>query len=221
MKPRKFVAAVMFAIALPCSADDLLAKAPVFELLLDISGGSPATNPAFMAAAWPGIEEKIRAMPMGATVIITTVGNSESMPMMWRTRVQAKTTKDGAPIAAVVRGARTLFLSFPERIKGKEDKKSHLITGLFEASRQLNPNTTDNVIVMVSDLIENSPLANCTPPRPCKLPAPKFKLDTAHVSIIGSAARLPPKQAMTILKAWEAFFAKAGVDLRLYKTMGE
>jgi hypothetical protein len=216
---RKIAAAATLAVALPCAADDLLARAPVFELLLDVSGGSPATNPAFMAAAWPGIEEKIRSMPMGATVIVTTVGDSASMPMMWRTRVQAKTTKDGAPVAAIVRGLKNLVLSFPERIKGKEDKKSHLITGLFEASRQLNPNTTDNVIVMVSDLIEISPLANCTPPRPCKLPPPNFKLNNAHISILGSADRLPPKQAMTILKAWEAFFAKAGVDLRLYKTM--
>lgn len=200
---------------------DPLENAPVFELLLDKSEGSPATDADFLSAAWPSIEKKLRAMPLGSTVIVSSVGDSANLPMIWRTRLQAKATKDGAPMEMMVRGMKEVVLTFPARIKGKEDQKSHLIAGLFEASRNMNPQANPrNVIVFVSDMVEFSPLANCVPPRPCKLPKANFRLDNTDLQIIGSAKHLQPAQAMAIIKAWEVFLRGAGVDLKLYQTMG-
>lgn len=210
--------------ALPAAAtsnpDDVVTeKAPVFKLLIDASTKSPGTNPQLMQSIWPSIEAKMRRLPIGTTVIVSTMGDPSEMPMIWRTRVQAKSSPNGAPLQAVIRSVKNVVLTFPEEIKGKEHKKSHLITALFQATRQLNPKSQDNAIVMITDLIEYSPLANCSPPNPCKLPKPEFSLKGIDIHVYGSVDRMSPRQAMVVLKAWEEFLKKAGVELELVKTM--
>lgn len=206
------ITAQVCAEGVPRPTQETLATAPTFQILLDNSRSSPARDVAFIASVLPMIDQKLRAMPVGTSVIVTTVGDASLMPLRWHTRIQVRKTNSGAPVEDIIRDLHQFLLEFPKQMEGREHPASHLIGGLFDAARNLNPQAQSNEIVMISDLIEYSPLANCERARPaCRLPAPQFKLEGANVSVYGAGMRLPSDRAMTLTQAWEAFFQKTGV----------
>lgn len=223
--PRKKLVRVLFAALsiLPAGAqavttEELLEKAPVFQVLLDNSGSSPATDQAFMANAASAIVEKLTSMPMGTVILVRTVGDSTLAPLHWRTRIQKKSTAEGAPIEEVARRLRGLLVDFPKQIAGKEHGNSQLIGGFFDAARNLNLKSDRNKIVMVSDLVERSPFADCARVKVCKLPAPQFDLRGAEVEVFGAGANLPSDRAIGLTKAWDEFLGKAGAKAALHRT---
>ena len=217
--------AFVIVFLITCSASkatttkDLIDKAPVFQLLLDNSGSSPATNQSFVNSAWPVIESKLRSMPMGTVVIINTVGDASLAPLTNRTRIQKVSTGEGASVEELVQTLKSIVLSFPKRVQGEEHGQSHMIGGFFDASKNLNKNaSTRNVILILSDLIEFSPLANCYQNKACPLPMPVFKLENTELIALGVGRGLPSDREMAIFSAWEKFLSQTGAVFDLRKT---
>jgi len=188
-------------------------------LLLDASGSSPAQDPNFIAAAEPLIEEKLRSMPMCSQVMVVTVGDASTMPAMLRTRIQVRTTRDGATVNDIAAALRRFLSGFPDRIKGHEQGRSELIGSLADASRNVNQNATaPNVIIVLSDMIENSGLANCET-RACRLPGnPALSLANVSVTVYGAGLGLPSARALALTKAWEQYLNRAGATADLHRT---
>lgn len=193
-----------------------IAKAGVFILQLDNSGSAPALEQKFVEAAWPIIERELRSMDMGSHVSVVSVGDSSLTPLNLNTRIQARDTSEGKTMDRIVATVRELVLSFPSKTHGKEHGNSQLIGGFFDASRVINPNSQNNKIVSLTDLIENSPLAKCYVD--CrKLPAPTFKLPGTKVIVLGTGRGLNSDKQMQLFAAWDEFFTKTGaasVDLK-------
>jgi hypothetical protein len=202
---------------LPAQADptvEILAHAPVFQLLIDVSGGSPALNPDYLGFVLPQIQKRLEDMPLGTTVVVSSFGDAALPPLMFRSRLQAKHTSEGDTPEHVARDLRELVLSFPERMHGKEQKRSELVGGFFDSAQAINPKAHGNVILAISDLVENSPLARCDneKAKPCKLPPPVFHLppDTT-VCVYGVGQGLHSDRAALLTQQWAVFFKKAGV----------
>lgn len=201
------------------STKDLLATAPVFQLLLDNSGSSPATDQNFVNSAWPIIEAKIRSLPMGTVVIVNTVGDASLSSLMKRTRIQKVTTSEGAAMEDIVRSLKSIVLGFPKRVQGQEHGQSHLIGGFFDASKNLNINaSTKNSIVALTDLIEFSSMANCYKDKACRLPKPAFKLDNTEIVALGVGRGLSSDREIAVFSSWEKFFSQTGGSFDLRKT---
>ena len=206
------ISAQVYAEGVPQTTQEVLATAPTFQLLLDNSRSSPATDATFMASVLPMIEQKLRTMPVGTSIIVTTVGDASQRPLRWYTRIQVRKTNSGAPAGDIIRGLHQLLLEFPKHMAGHEHPASHIIGGLFDAARNLNPQAQNNEIVLISDLIEQSSLADCSRAKPaCRLPAPQFKLEGATVSVYGAGMGLPSDRAIALAKVWETWFQKTGV----------
>jgi hypothetical protein len=202
---------------LPAQADptvEILAHAPVFQLLIDVSGGSPALNPDYLGFVLPQIQKRLEDMPLGTTVVVSSFGDAALPPLMFRSRLQAKHTSEGDTPEHVARDLRELVLSFPERMHGKEQKRSELVGGFFDSAQAINPKAHGNVILAISDLVENSPLARCDneKAKPCKLPPPVFHLppDTT-VCVYGVGQGLHSDRAALLTQQWAVFFKKAGI----------
>ena len=119
----------------------------------------------------------------------------------------------------VVQGLRAIVLGFPKRVQGEEHGQSHLVGGLFDASKNINTKATQpNVIVMLSDLIEFSPIANCYKNRSCPLPSPTFRLDNTNFVALGVGQGLPSNHEMTIFASWEKFLGQTKASYELKKT---
>lgn len=196
------------------STAQLIAAAPVLQILLDNSGSSPATDEQIIARAWPLIESKVRAMPPASIVIVHTVGTAELPPISLRLRIQQRRTSEGGTMNDVVQAIRTAVLSFPAKIKAgtvAQHGTSNLIAGLFDASRAINPASDSNVIIFISDLIENSSLANCYTSFPCKLPKPEFSLPGTELIVLGVGWGLPANKEIALVKSWEQYLGKLGL----------
>lgn len=222
LKIRYVVVALMLcngAVGSAATTKDILDAAPVFQLLLDNSGSSPATDPNFVSSAWPVIEGKLRSMPMGSVVIINTVGDASLAPLAKRTRIQKTSSAEGASIEDVVRTTRAVVLGFPKRVQGEEHGQSHMIGGLFDASKNTNRGASSkNMIVILSDLIEFSPIANCYQDKSCRLPKATFKLENTDLIALGVGRGLPSDREMAVFSSWEKFFSQTGVNYELKKT---
>ncbi len=191
----------------------IIAAAPVMEILLDNSD-SPALDEAVVARAWPIIEAKLRALPPASIVIIQTVGTAELPPVSLRIRIQQRRTADGASMEEVVGLVRNAVLSFPSKVKAHtipSHTTSNLIAGLFDASRAINLNSDRNVIVFITDLIENSSLANCYQTFPCKLPKPSFSLPGTELTILGVGFGMPSNREISLVKVWEEYLSHVGL----------
>lgn len=201
------------------ATSEVLAKAPVFQLLLDNSGSSPATDPNFMRSAWPLVEGRIRAMPLGTVVIVNTVGDASLPPLTLRTRLQKRADAEGAAVEEVVQSIRAVVLGFPKRVLAGAHGQSHLVGGVFDASKNINRSASGpNVIVMLSDLIEYSPLANCYKVKACPLPKPTFQLENTEVLALGVGRNLASDREMAVFSAWEKFLDQTGATYSLKKT---
>lgn len=202
------------------STQEMIESAPVLQVLLDNSGSSPATNEEFVASAWPVIEGQLRAMPMGTVIIVNSVGDASLAPLQKRTRIQKTASAEGAPIDDIIRGLKSIVLGFPTKTKGAEHGQSHLIGGLFDASRNINSRASQpNVIFMLSDLVEYSPLANCYRNRSCPLPTPTFSLENTSVTVLGVGRGLPSNHEMAVFSAWDKFLKTANASsITLKKT---
>lgn len=212
--------AACFLLASPASSAQspttaqLMAGAAAMQILLDNSNTSPATRADVVARAWPVIEAKLRAMPPASIILINTVGTAELPPMSMRLRIQQRRTAEGGPMEDVVKAVRKAVLEFPAKLKeGKmpAHDTSNLIAGLFDASRAINPASDRNVIVFISDLIENSSLANCYVSFPCKLPKPEFSLPGTELIVLGVGWGMPANRELSLVKVWEQYFAKVGL----------
>jgi hypothetical protein len=207
------------ASALGTSTQEMLQKAPVFQLLLDNSGSSPATDANFVASAWPLVEGRLRAMPIGTVVIVNSVGDAALAPMTMRTRIQKVANGEGAPLDDIVRRLKSIVLGFPARVQSAAHGQSHLVGGLFDASKNTNRDaSSQNVIVVLSDLLEFSPVANCYRAKACPLPRPTFKLDNTEILALGVGRGLPSDHEIAVFVAWEKFFDQAGARYSLKKT---
>ena len=215
---------VMLSLALSPAAraettTEMCASAPVFELLVDSSKSSPARDAGFIAAAIPLVLQKLRTMPPCSVVQVVTVGDASLIPLMLRSRIQIRTTKDGATMDDIARALSQFLGAFPGRIKDHEQMRSELIGGFSDAAHNLNPHArVPNVIIMLSDLVEESALANCSRAVPCRLPVPPFSLGNADVTVYGVGLGLPSHRALALEKAWDSFFNKAGVKPDLRRT---
>lgn len=199
---------------------DLIAKAPTLAIGLDNSGTSAATDDKLVAAAWPTIEEKIRAMPMASKIVVFTFADASAPYVSGTWRVQKKQTDKGAPVDIIVQKIKEVVLTFPAQLRsGKMEVhgRSDLIGGFYDASKLLNEQSKDNAVVMISDLIENSNLANCYHDTKCRLPAPKFSLKGADVTVLGVGYGFPSDRQMAVTASWLDFLKKAGANTSLDK----
>ncbi len=172
-----------------------------------------------MTSAWPVIENKLRSMPMGSVVIVNTVGDASLPPFMKRFRIQKITTVEGAAVDEIVYALRAIVLAFPKRVQGQQHGESHLIGGLYDASKNINSRASQpNIIVMLSDLVEFSPLANCYKNRSCPLPEPTFRLRNTNVIALGVGHGLPSDREMAVFASWERFFRQTEATYELKKT---
>jgi hypothetical protein len=213
---------VCFAFGLPAraqSTEELCRSAPVLQILIDASGSSPARDPGFISAVEPLVEKRLRSMPVCSQILIVSVGDASVMPIMLRTRIQMRTTRDGATIDEIVRGVQRFLHGLPDHIKAHEQARSELIGGFADASRNVNSNARlPNQIIVLSDLIENSTLANCEM-RTCRLPDnPKLSLTNAVITVYGAGLGLPSSRAIALTKAWEVYLTRAGAVADLHRT---
>lgn len=199
---------------------DQCAAAPVFQLLLDVSGSSPLADQQYLDAVIPLVDQRIRALPMCSEVLIVTVGDARVTPMMPHLKVLARpvpgkgTTRD-----EIARELRQLLLVMPDRIAKGPQERSELIAAFADAARNINTAAKEpNQIVMLSDGVESSNLADCEKTARCRFPAPTFSLGGTSVAIYGVGLGLPGERAMALSHNWEKFFAKAGVKADLRRT---
>lgn len=190
------------------STQELLSKAGTFQILLDVSGSSPATDEKTMKEIAPKIVAKLRDMPMGTTVIVNGVGDARTKPLVWVKRLQARVTPEGAPMDDLARGLQQLLISFPRQIAHSQQNYSELIGGFFDAAKNLNPRAEVNRIMVVSDLVEHSPTADCFYANRCKLSDPKFSLRNAEVVVYGVGMGLSAERAMALSRLWEQYLSK-------------
>ena len=203
------VAAVQAVVSPGRTTAEILAKAPTFQLILDASGSSPATEKASLASYWPAIEQKMRAMPLGSKVIVQTFGDTSARPLSIEVRVQTKKTPTGDTIDGLVRDIKGFVLSFPDNISPQPT--THAVGAFFDASKNVNPDAVGNTIVMVSDLIENSPFGNCYTDLKCRLPEkPPFTLQQVDVLVLGVGRGRSSKEEIAIHQSWASFLQKAG-----------
>jgi hypothetical protein len=198
------------------AGNDALDKAGVLVIMLDNSGSSPSTDKSFVEAAWPTVEKALRAMDMGSTVILVSVGDARLKPMNMSVRIQARDNNEGKSIDRVVAAVKQVVLGFPAQTQGQEHGNSQIIGGFFDASHVINRKSTNNRIVALTDLIENSPLANCY--INCKLPTPTFDLVGTSVTVLGVGRGLHSNKEMAVFASWEKFFTKTGANFDLKKT---
>lgn len=201
----------------------MLEAAPTFQLIIDVSP-SPGINIEFLRSTWPGVEQRLRSMPLGSSIIVQSAGAASLHPLVFRSRIQVRHTSEGDTMDSIVRGVRELLFSFPERFKDNPHQQSELIGAFFDASRNINQKTSGNlnVIVAVSDLIENSSLLSFPAcwnkkSKSCTLPAPNFSLHNSAVYVWGVGQGLSSDHAMKLTKNWEVFLKKTGatvVELR-------
>lgn len=192
---------------------DLTAEAPAFVIMLDNSGSSPATNQQTVNEAWVSIERKLKQMPLNSEVSVFTVGDASAPPFRKTSRIQTKTTYQGDTRNAVISQTKKMITEFPELIKSNAippHGRSELVGGFFDAAQLLNPKSDKNEIIFISDLIENSDLANCYKPKKCQLPPPQFSLHGTEVTVLGVGMGLPSEEAMAISSAWGDFLKQAG-----------
>lgn len=204
-------ASILQVLAQPVSSGHLHNTAPTFQILLDNSKSSPASDQQLIERAWPLIQRQLRSMPMATKVYVNTVGNAEVLPQSFQIRIQHRRTEEGAPMAEVVQKVKALVLGFPNKLKeGKIEghNSSHLIGGLFDASLAINPKSERNVIIYVTDLIEFSSLANCYKFSPCRLPNPEFQLPNTELIVMGAGTGLASDKEMALVKSWREFFSK-------------
>ena len=196
--------------AAPAPVDDLLQRAPTLLILLDNSGGSPALEPSILAHVERRAAEKLDRLPLGASVIVFSVGDPKQIPEVKRWRVQARMTTHGMPVQALKKSLRTHLQGFPARQHPDAHKESHLIQGWFDAAQLLNPKAdTENAVIFVTDAMEFSSLANCY--KACKLPPPTFTLSNTSLEVLGIGFGQSSGKTLAIFEEWKKFFAAAGV----------
>jgi len=216
-----FAAILFFASGLtygdtPATSAELIAKAPVLQVLLDNSGSSPATDQASIDRAWPIIEKEIRALPIAGKVLVFTVGDASAPYSSAAFRIQKRMSNNngeiGGPVDSIVEEVREIVTKFPTNLGHKTiatHGNSQLVKGLYDAAKLINLKSDLNVIIFVSDLIEFSPLANCYKQFPCKLPAPTFKLTGTKVTVLGVGMGFNSDRQLALNKSWETFFTQA------------
>jgi hypothetical protein len=221
--PSKTKLALIVALAFACvttqpvvagtAAAELIAQAPVMVIGLDNSGSSPALSENVLGSAWPDIEHGVKALPLGGTIKVFTVGDASSPAVSPPPiRIQKKVTENGGPHDHVLRELKKIILGFPGQVRVgniKEHGRSEIVGGFNDASKLVNKNSKENSIFFVSDLIENSKHANCYQDQKCRLPAPTFSLEGVKVTVIGVGAGLPAKRSMDIAASWIGFLNKA------------
>jgi len=190
------------------STADILANAPTLQILIDSSSSSPATSQAFMDNVAPLVVEKLKTMPMATQVIVTAVGDSVRVPEMKRTRILARNAPDGGPVEDVARKVGAYLRNFPKALVGNEHGSSHLIGGIFDAAKNVNPKSQANQIVIISDLVEYSDVTDCT--KKCVLPKPNFQLPGTEVTAYGVGLGLPSGLEMRVNNEWQRYLTAAG-----------
>lgn len=194
----------------------ILERAPAFQIILDISGSSPALDQTLIDSVAPAIAAQVKAMPVGTLVTISTVGDATVPSSLLRMQIQAR----GATAGDVARKLQRFLHDFPREAKDRAQGRSDLVGGFAAAASYVNRKSDANAIVMVSDLVEYSALADCSRARKCALPAkPSFDLGGAHVQVYGVGQGQPSPRAMQLTADWRAFLARANagrVDLRRF-----
>lgn len=208
------------ASAAPTATDTLLSQAPVFQLLLDNSGSSPATVENFVVTTLPIIEERLRRLPIGSLVLVNSVGDASLAPLkLPQMRIAKRIAPGSGTIDQVVLTVKQAVMSFPKRTHGQEHGQTHMVGGLFDASQNINPEaTTPNEIVVLSDLIEFSDMANCYADDQCKLGSPAFSLKNTKITVLGVGMGLSSKHEIALFQEWRRFLDKTGAQYVLKKT---
>mgnify|MGYP001204039063 FL=1 len=195
-------------LAEAATTQEIIAAAPSVQVLVDCSP-NPALNPVFLRQIWPKIESRLRAAPLGAEIVIQSIGNAAIQPLVFRARIYMKKTGDGDTRENVIRGAQAVLFSFPARFK-ENQQRSEIVGALSTAARELNPKATDNVIILLSDGWENSAYAACHGKNDCRLhlPAPDFSLRAASVFVYGIGQGADTKSSAALFREWDAFLLK-------------
>ncbi len=220
---RATIMGFLFLVLLPAIAahgqalSPVCRTAPTMQLIVDASGSSPALDPAFIAAVLQPLEQQVRSMPVCSTITITTVGDASQMPVMLRTRVQLRNSREGATMDDIVAGMRRFLLGFPQRAHGHEQGRSELVGGFSDAAGNVNTEATKpNVIVMLSDLVEHSRIAYCGA-GVCRLPPPRISLSNTDVTVYGAGLGLSSDRAFVLTNAWNEWLKRAGAKATLHR----
>lgn len=115
----------------------------------------------------------------------------------------------------VVSIVRNAILTFPSKVKAgaiPAHGTSNLLAGLYDSSKAINLNSDRNIIIFISDLIENSPLANCYKTFPCRLPKPSFTLPGTELTVLGVGWGMPSDREMALVKVWEVYLSQVGLQ---------
>lgn len=214
----------VFASAQIYSAESqaLIDKAPVLLILLDNSESSPAKEQSFAENAWRVIKPRLEQMPVGSLVIVRTTGDNTIMPTSVRFRVLKRRAADGGKIEDISNAVQAAILGFPKWIKEHgAHHSSHLISAISDAARDINPASSENNIIYLTDLLEYSDVANCEAiiaGGGCLLPKPDFRLEGTIVQVYGVGTGLNSSQQSILFKAWNTFFSRTGAKYSLKKT---
>ena len=107
-----FVAPGLTYCETPATSAEMIARAPVLQVLLDNSGSSPATDQASIDRAWPIIEKEIRVLPMAGKVLVFTVGDASATYSSAAFRIQKRTSSNngeiGGPVDLIVDEVREI-----------------------------------------------------------------------------------------------------------------
>jgi hypothetical protein len=217
LAPCLLLGAALLGLSSGCTRADLAqqleTQAPTMQILADCSTSSPVYQSTFVESAMRTvITPKLMALPMASRVIVTCIGDSAQTPLSYDARVQAVNNGNGGTKAKLVQEMERLLKSVPSNTKYN---RSELIFGFAEAAKKINPGASHpNQIIALSDLIEESAFANCSPKAKafCKLPAPTFKLKNTELVVLGVAVGMDGKRALVLNETWQGFFVKAGLD---------
>jgi hypothetical protein len=145
-------------------------------------------------------------------------GDASNAPISITTRLQVKPSREGNTADAVARQVGQLMLKFPNRIS--PEGETHAIGALFDASKNVNINSKQkNEVVVLSDLIENSPFADCYRDHKCRLPSkPPFTFTNTNIEVLGAGRGLPSDREVALHQSWSKFLEKTGASYSLKRT---
>lgn len=206
--------------------DDPRTTAPTFALVVDQSQSSPALNTNWVASMFPYIvDEVLRTLPMGARVVTLACGDMRQQQRENTSYLQARTTKLGLTRQQLFAWTHAELVHLAEAGKAAPAPRSELVACLAEAAKLLNPQAArPNTLLMLSDGIEDSDLADCSVKarKPCVLPTPAFRIPAnTQVVMYGVGIGVSGSRTAALQAAWKKFLMAAGLaegSLRLRHT---
>jgi hypothetical protein len=187
---------------------------PVLAILVDGSAGAPAKDTAWVQSLFTYvIDEQLKAWPWGGYVVLMRCGDMTQGVGEEARRMQKRTDASGLARADAIAWVHTRLEALAETTRTKPYQRSELVACLREAGKRLNPASTDNVLLFLTDGAEwHAGGINCeAAAKPCALPAPDFTLPHATVRLQGCGRGFPAGHARHLQQEWFRLLERAGV----------